>query len=157
MHSVVKKFQDWVSMNILVAWSLGDTGHYINNILIMIDRLYGSFCSPNNEFYHAMQVLCYNCCIGSPYMYARRLGSWKFWYLLVLTNIHRLSKNNWEFTLDGKTIIAVLSQATECDLWSILHQWSKFHLDITFNCRVNTIFVKVVFATFANSNFWKWM
>ncbi len=32
------------------------------------------------------------------------------------------------------------------DPWSILRQWSKFHLVIIFHCRVTVIFVKVIFV-----------
>ncbi len=46
----------------------------------------------------------------------------------------------------AKLPTAARSLAVECDLWSILRQWSKFHLVITFHCQVTAIFAKVVFV-----------
>ncbi len=57
----------------------------------------------------------------------------------------------------AKLPIAAHNQAVQCDLRSILHQWSKLHLIITFHCRVTTIFVKVFLLQLASSNFRKWM
>ncbi len=47
----------------------------------------------------------------------------------------------------AKLSIAARSQAAECDPWSILRRWLKFHLVITFRYRVTAIVIKVVFVT----------
>ncbi len=58
-----------------------------------------------------------------------------------------MGKNiNQEMIRVAKLPMAVHSQAVQCNLRSILRQSSKFHLVITFHCRVTAIFVKVVFV-----------
>ncbi len=73
-------------------------------------------------------------------------------YTWVKPHTTKLVPNLFRMT---KLRIALCIQAAKCDLWSILHQWSKFHLVITFHCRVTTIFVKVVFVTHRKFEFSK--
>ncbi len=57
----------FITRVILYLWSVSIDNEMKNNILIPVDRFYRAFCSLNNELYGATWVLCYNCCIGSPY------------------------------------------------------------------------------------------
>ncbi len=82
---------------------------------------------------------------------------WKFYILRKFReNFVKFWGNLWLYTrLSKNNRVLVKRQKYPCGVqlssgaypWSILHQRSKFHLVVTFHCRVTTMFVKVVFVT----------